>query len=116
MLIEDVKALLDGLGAGGGVWYGVNTTQPPVYPYVVFQRIVSTPNVSLGGPSALQNTRFQFDIYSQRISEAATLGKSLDDIMKGAGLTNVPLNEQDFFEPDTRVHRVSKDYSVWATN
>ena len=64
-LIQDVQALLSGLSPAGGVWYAINTTEPPAYPYIVWQRIVSVANVSLGGPSNRQNTRIQIDIVAR---------------------------------------------------
>jgi hypothetical protein len=114
-LIEDLKALIAPLAAGGA-WYAVNSQQPPTYPYIVFQRIVSTPNVSLSGPSSMQNTRFQIDIYSLSIAEAVGIEDSLEAAMTAWAVQNVPLSSQDFFEDAVRAFRVSKDYSVWATN
>lgn len=114
-LIEDLQTLLAPL-ASGGSWYGVNTTEPPVYPFIVFNRVVSTPNVSLDGPSDLQNTRVQIDIYSRQISEAASIEAALEAAMVAWPVTNVPLSSMDMYEDTVRAFRVSKDYSVWARN
>lgn len=116
VLLEDVKAALATLGAVGGVWYAVNENERPVYPYIVFLRIASTPNVSLQGQSNVQNTRFQFDIYAQQISQAAVLEVALEALFIGSAIVNVPLTSQDFYEPDVKAFRVSKDYSVWSSN
>lgn len=114
-LIEDLQALLDPLAAGGA-WYGVNTAEPAVYPYIVIQRVASAPNVALVGPSDLQNTRVQIDIYARRIAEAASIETALETTMSACAITNVPVSSMDFFEDDVRAFRVSKDYSVWAKN
>lgn len=116
MLIEDLATLLGGLSPAGGVWYGINTQQPAVFPYIVFQRVASDANASLGGPSALQNTRVQIDIYAAKISEAAALETQLESAMAAWTVQNVPILSQDFFEYDARAFRVSKDYSVWSTS
>lgn len=115
-LIEDVKARLATLNPAGGVWYGFNTTEPAVYPYIVFNRVVSIPNVTLAGPSDLQNTRIQIDIIARRISDAVALETALEASMASWSVTNVPLSSMDMFEDEIRAFRVIKDYSLWAKN
>ena len=113
-LIEQVQALLDPLAAGGA-WYGANTTQQPVYPYIVWQRIVSIPNVSLQGPSDMQNTNVQIDIYARQISQAAGIETAMEAALAAASLSNVPTLSQDFYEPDVKAYRLLKEYSFWST-
>lgn len=114
--IQDVQALLTTLAPAGGVWYAANTTGEPVYPFIVWTRITSTPNVSLGGPSDLQNTRIQVDIFSRSVAEAESIGKALDAAMAGWSVQNVPISSMDMYEEPVRAYRVSKDFSVWAKN
>ncbi len=114
-LIEDLRAVLNPLAAGGA-WYGVNSTEPPVYPFIVFMRISSTPNVNLQGTSNLQNTRVQIDIYSRQISEAASIETALEAAMAAWGTKNVPVSSADIYEDVVRAFRVTKDYSCWSTN
>ena len=116
VLLEDMRVALLTLAPAGGVWYAINTTEPPVFPYITMLRVSSTPNVSLQGQSVLQNTRLQIDIYSRQISEAAAIETALESLMVGLSVTNVPLTSQDFYEQDVRAFRVSKDYSLWAVN
>lgn len=115
-LIEDMQARLATLAPAGGVFYGFNTTEPAVYPYIVWNRVTSTPNVALGGPSDLQNTRVQIDIVARRISEAVALETALEASMAAWSVQNVPLSSMDVFEDEIRAFRVIKDYSVWARN
>ncbi len=114
-LIESVQAVLEPL-ASGGSWYEVNTTEPPAAPYIVFSRIPSPANVTLQGPSNLQNTRLQIDLYSRSVQELLSLGDSIEAAMAAAGFTNVPLTQRDMYEPDTKLYRTSYEYSVWSTN
>ena len=86
--------------ATGKAWYGLNTAQPVVYPYIVYQRVSSSPNVSLGGPSALQNTRVQIDIYSQRVAEAAAIESQLEATLACQMLQNPLAGTQRWFNPD----------------
>lgn len=115
-LVEDVVARLQTLAPAGGVWYAINTQEPPVYPYIVVTRVVSTPNVSLQGPSDLQNTRVQIDILALQASQAIALETALEASMTSWSVINVPLSSQDSFEEPVRAFRVIKDYSIWATN
>lgn len=116
VLIQDVQALLAALAPAGGVFYGLNTMQPVVYPYIVWMRVVSTPNVALGGPSALQNTRLQIDIYSRKVQEAASIETQIEAAFAAWAVQNVPLASFDMVDHDTRAYRVVKEFSVWASN
>jgi hypothetical protein len=116
-LIEDVTALLKTLpGVAGGVWYALNENQSPIYPYITWQRIVSPTNMNLSGPSDLQNTRIQIDIFARKALEADAISKALDAALDTWAVTNVPLSTQDFPEPEVRAFRISRDVSVWAKN
>ena len=115
-LVQDIQTVLSTLSPAGGVWYGVNTTEPPVFPYIVWIRVGSVPNVSLAGPSDLQNTHIQIDILSRQVSELVALESALEAAMAAWGVQNVPLGTQDLYEEPVRAWRVSKEYSIWASN
>lgn len=116
-LIPDISRLLTGI-APGGVWYMQNQTQPPKYPYIVFQRITSTSNNTLDGPSQLQNTRVQFDVYARTAADADAVAGSMAYALQTASdrreLVNVPLLSQDLLEFETRSVRKVMDYSFWT--
>jgi len=99
----------------GGAWYGINTAEPPVYPYIVHTRMPSAANVSLGGPSDLQNTRVQIDVFAVSIADALAVHRGIKAAMAEWALQNVPLTEEDIYEPDVRAWRISSDWSIWAT-
>lgn len=115
-LIEQLQARLLALNPAGGVHYGINPTEPAVYPYIVWQRVISSANAVLQGPTDLQNTRVQIDIYSRRISEAVPLVSALEELMRTWAVQNVPISSMDLFEDTLRVFRVTKDYSIWSSN
>lgn len=115
-LIEQVQAVLSPLAAGGS-WYAANTQEPSVYPYIVFLRIVSTTNNTLAGPTDLQNTRIQIDVYSHLISEAAAIEAAVEAAMSAASVFgSVQLSQQDTYEAEVQAFRCSSDYSVWSVN
>ncbi len=131
-LVEDLQAFIAGaVSPAGGVWYGMNTSQPapsgrPVMPFVTWNRIVSTDNVSLGGPSDLQNTRIQIDAVGDRLSDVEALIDALDVAFAAqaaafaagtpGAIANVPISSQDLYEDAIKAFRRVRDYSVWATN
>lgn len=115
-LIEDVGALLAALAPAGGVWYAAKTKQEAVYPYIVFQRVISVANVTLGGPSNLQNTRLQIDLYGDTLSALVALETALEAAMAAWAVQNVPLTSQDLYEEEVGLYRISKDFSIWSTS
>ncbi len=115
-LIQDVQAKLVSLNPAGGVFYGINTTEPPVYPFIVWQRVVSNANAVLQGPTDLQNTRVQVDIYSRSLQQAAQLETALEAAMAAWSVPNVPISSVDVYEEEVRAYRITKDYSIWSTN
>jgi hypothetical protein len=34
--------------------------------------------------------------------------------MQAASFTNLQISDQDFYEAEVRLHRVSLDYSIWS--
>ena len=114
-LIMQLQALLDPLTAGGA-WYAINTSEPPIYPYAVFQRITSPTNVSFEGPSDLQSTLVQVDVYSRLISEADALGSLIAGAFAAWSVPNVAQSSQDFYEAPVKAFRVSQDFMVWSAS
>lgn len=114
-LIEDLQALLNPLVAGGS-HYQINQLEAPTYPFIVFQRISSTPNVSLTGPSDFQNTRIQVDIFALRVSDTTAIENAVNAAFAASAISNVPLSSQDFYEDPVKAFRISLDFSIWSTN
>ena len=114
--LEVVQALLDPL-APAGSFYGINPTEPlaldgdAIAAFIVWQRVVSTDNVSLAGPSNVQNTRIQVDFFAPRITAADSMRRAADAAL--AALLAVPLTSQDIYEEPVRLWRISRDYSIW---
>lgn len=116
-LAQDIQALLSALpGLSGGAWHVINDAQPPVYPYLVWSRIASPANVSLSGPSGMQNTRIQVDIFSRSVSQLDGLSKALDAAMASWSVQNVPLGGMDSYEDMVRAYRATREFSIWASN
>ena len=115
-LIQDLQTALDPVAAGGA-WFQINTTEPPVFPFIVFTRIVSATNNTLIGPSDLQNTRVQVDLFTLKASEVEALSAAIDVAMQTQfGSRAIQISDQDLYEDAVKAFRVLREYSVWATN
>ncbi|HNB43881.1 MAG TPA: DUF3168 domain-containing protein [Burkholderiaceae bacterium] len=114
-LLEDLFTVLNPLAAGGAHPL-INEMQDPVYPYIVFTRITSPYNVTLGGSTDLQNTRVQVDVFSRKMAEADAIADSIGAALDASAITHVPIDSRDSYEAAVRCYRVSRDFSIWAKN
>lgn len=114
-LVEDMQAVLAPLATGGS-WYQVNEQQPATLPYIVFSRVTSPANVTMQGPSVLQNTHVQIDIYSRNAGELVNLGNQLEAALLAAPFINIQLSSRDLYEAETKLRRTCYEYSVWSSN
>ena len=114
-LMQQIARALEPLAAGGA-WPGRNTTEPTVYPYITFFRVIRPNNLTVDGPSDVQPTRVQVDMFSLRYSEAAALARAVRDRML-AVFSIGSIDEQDF-PPDPAVDafRCSIDFNVWSAD
>lgn len=115
-LVQDIDAALLALAPAGGVWNAINTRGALTFPYVVYLRIVSTVNNNLSGPSNLQNTRVQIDVFDRTYSNAAALAEQVQAAMGAAFPTCIQVSSFDVYEDPIKAFRISADFSVWTTN
>lgn len=115
-LSEQIQAALAAIAPAGGVWQDACTASPPTYPYAVWQFVSSTINNSLYGPSDLQQSRVQVDVYSMAVVERRTLSDAVTAAMLGGPWPScVQIDEQSLFEDQTRIYRKILDFSIWST-
>jgi hypothetical protein len=114
MAIEgDIQSLLATL-VSGRCYPLVNTSTTIIKPYITYQVVSSVPTVSLDGPSGLENRRTQVDVWADTYGAAKALEIAVKSAMQGAYFVNIPLLAQDFYEEETKLYRVSMDFSVWS--
>lgn len=114
MAIEGtIQALLASL-VSGRCYPLVNTSATIVKPYITYQVVSNVPTVSLTGPSGLENRRVQIDIWSDTYGASKALEIQVKAAMNSAPFVNIPLLSQDFYEEETKLYRVSVDFSVWS--
>lgn len=84
--------------------------------YVTYSRIDSIEESTLdtnGGTGNLFNTRLQIDVYSTSFGEAQTKAAAVKAALKGWSIVNIPITDEDMYEPDTKLHRVMMQVSTW---
>lgn len=117
-LVQDIQAVLNPVLAGGS-WYAVNTQEngaATTFPFATFIKTASSTNNTLGGPSNLQNTHVQVDVFSDTVSGLETAAQAVSAAMQGASFTNLMLSSQDYYESEVRFFRRSFTFSIWSTN
>lgn len=115
-LPEQLQAVLAPV-AQGGAWYAEAAADvDKSSPYIVWQLVVSTTNNNLSGPSDLQNTRVQIDVWAPRFADAYALGKSVAQAMQAAPFTAIQISTQPVYDDVVKLHRNILDFSCWSTN
>lgn len=113
-LQTDLFTLLESLFSGRV--YPSLAPEDTASPYVVYTRVSSVEENSLdanGGSANASNTRLQIDIYASSYSAAQSSAATVKSALKGWATENTLQGEQDFYEPDTKLHRVMLDVSTW---
>lgn len=85
-------------------------------PYITYQVISNIPVVCLDGITGTENRRFQIDGWADSYAAAKTLESSIKAAFAASvTIVNVPLSTMDGYEPETKLYRVTMDYSVWSS-
>lgn len=114
-LLDTLAAALEAVpGLTGGAWVDANTAEPPATPFVVFQEMPSSTNNTLDGPTDLQNTRVQVDIYDPVRATVESLKAPVAAAVAGAFPQSVQTESSDLYEPDTKLRRTSLIFSIWS--
>lgn len=109
----ELVTLLSSLVAGRVYPSGTAST---VTPYLTYARVVAIEQVTLdsnGGVDNIVNTRMQIDAWASSYGAAQTLSESVRSALKGWANSNIVLSEEDGYEPETKLHRVMLDTSVF---
>lgn len=83
--------------------------------YCVYQMVASAPENTLNNGVALENDRYQVDIYAPDYITAHDLADAARAALVAIGspFAVVFLMQADHFEADIRLHRVVQEYSIW---
>ncbi len=111
MIEEDIFNALKGLVSNR--CYPLLMPENPSYPSIIYTRISSTPENTLNGGATIDLVRFQIDSYAETYSAARTLAASVRTAMEAAAFKGLLQTDEDFFEPDVTIYRVTQDYYVW---
>lgn len=111
MIEETLKTTLSSLVAGRV--YPLIAPNKPTVPFIIYQNIANTPEVTLADGIPINNTRMQIDCYDKTYAGAKALAVSIQIAMAAASFINVPAMSQDLYEADVKLYRVQQDYSLW---
>lgn len=113
-LQTDLFTLLTGLFAAR-VFARV-APEKTITPYAVYTRVSTAEQHTLdtnGGTGNDINTRLQIDVYASTYNAAQSSAAAVKTALKSWAVENIVQDEQDFDEPDTKLHRVMLDVSTW---
>lgn len=113
-MLTDFAELAGALVAGRV--YPQGAAPPYVGTYINYARINAVEEATLdsnGGLGNLVNTRLQIDVYSLAFADAQAAAVALKAALKNWALQNLTIAEQDMYEPDTKLHRVMIQISIW---
>jgi hypothetical protein len=85
-------------------------------PYAVYTRVDAQEQTTLdtnGGTGNASNTLLQIDVYASTYGAAQASATAVKTALKSWATENTLESEQDFYEPDTKLHRVRMDVSAW---
>lgn len=83
---------------------------------ITYERVAGVPQTNLEGDNGgLQNIRMQVDIWTKKYDRARLIAEAVRLRMQTAAttFTSVLILDQDLYEDDTRLFRVSMDFSCW---
>ena len=104
--------------------YPVVASQGAEFPYVVYQTITNTPDYTKDSGSVADKLRIQVDIFAKTYDEANVTASLVRDQLdfKAGTIAGVPVDtirfedEQNMYENEVRIHRVSQDYFARIPN
>jgi hypothetical protein len=94
--------------------YPVKAPQNVSEPYLIYTRISGGQVSGLDGYLTMENPRIQIDAYSKGYSQVKTIADNVHSAMNGAtAFKAILISDNDLFEEDFDLYRVSMDFSVW---
>lgn len=94
--------------------YPLVLPQDVTLPAITYVRISGGQVNSMGGYSGLENPRMQIDVWGATYTAAKTLAALVHAAMSAATTFSALLiSDMDLYEDDTKIYRVSMDFSVW---
>lgn len=114
MIEGDIQAVLAPL-VTGGCWPLVAPELTP-RPYIIYQVISNPTQNTLDGDAGISNRRVQVDVWADSYGAAKGLAASITAAMKTAPFVNIKIGDNDLYEPEVKIFRVSMDFSVWGAS
>jgi hypothetical protein len=82
-------------------------------PYLIFTRISQIPANDLCGYAQTDLVHYQIDSYARTHAQALANMENAIRLLRASPDPPLVNNEQDMYEQDTRIHRITIDISTW---
>jgi hypothetical protein len=100
--------------AAAGRVYPMERPENSALPAIVYQRVSTTPDVTLAGDSGLDAVRLQVACWASTYAAAKSLAAAARTAITGsASLKAITEMELDDRDEDTREYRVILDFRIW---
>lgn len=99
-----------------GRCFPVAAPDAPAHPYMVYGRVAAVAQNDLdknGGADQLVNTRLQVNIFTPVYGDGQAVATALKAALLGWDTPNTVQMEMDQYEPDTKLHHMIIDLSIW---
>ena len=122
MIEESIYAVLAAQDSPVSAWNTLMGTRiypaigdhDPALPYLVYQRVTTADENTTCGYSGLTNYQIQFDLYASTYAHCQTAMTLLHALLTSS-LRGLRTSQYGGWEPETKLYRMTADYSFWAT-
>ncbi len=98
---------------GSGI-YPVIIPQDAAFPAITYTRISGGQQNDLTGYEGTENPRMQIDVWGKTYAAVKDLAAKVRAAMNAAiTFSAIQISDQDLYEDDMKIYRVSMDFSVW---
>jgi hypothetical protein len=99
--------------AGGRVYPAI-APDGVTKPYLTYFRVSTVPANTLSSGRPLENTVFQIDCYDKTAAGVNSVKEAVKAALDAWAVKWTLQSEQDLYENDVKLHRITLDCSVWS--
>lgn len=94
--------------------YPIILPQEVTYPAITYFKVIGIKENNLSGYSSMENSQIQIDCWTETYKEAKNLSTRVHSAMGAAtAYSAILISDNDIYEDEVDVYRVSQSYSCW---
>lgn len=93
--------------------YPLVAPEDVLLPYITYQVVSNVPLLTLDGQTGTEQLRIQVDFWAATYKEVKDLESAAKALIQTAPFVSLPMLSVDGYEPETKLRRVTTDFSVW---